>query len=145
MGVAIIEKESKEKLLYSNCLSTATGKSFAERLNSLRRELEKIIRDWSPQEAALEKLFFTSNQKTAMQVAEVRGMVLSLLTQEGLSCQEYTPNQIKAAVTGNGRADKKAVSAMLPLLVTNLKPIKYDDESDAIAVALTHLASRRSS
>lgn len=143
--MAVVEKDDtgRDHLLYSTCLSTPKSNSFAERLGYLDKELEAIVKEWRPSSAGIERLFFTTNQKTAMQVAEVRGMVLALLARKGIHCDEYTPGQVKAAVTGNGKADKKAVGSMLALLLPGLKMGKHDDEADAIAVALTHLASNK--
>ena len=143
MGVAVMEKDGKENLLYSVCFSTPKRNNFSERIGYLEKELEKVITEWRPEEVAIERLFFTTNQKTAMQVAEVRGMVLALLTRNDLPCHEYTPGQVKVAVTGDGRATKKAIANMVRIFLPNIKPIKFDDEYDAIAIGITCLSNRR--
>jgi len=145
MGVAIVEKVEggREKLLYSTCLVTPKTNLFAERLGYLEVKLDKILKIWQPDAGAIERLFFTTNQKTAMQVAEVRGMVLALLTRKGVGSHEYTPGEIKVAVTGSGRANKGAVAGMVSRLLPGLGKLKFDDEYDAIAVALTHIARAR--
>jgi crossover junction endodeoxyribonuclease RuvC len=92
---------------------------------------------------AIEKLFFSGNQKTAMRVSEVRGALIQTATSHGVAVSEYTPAQIKNAAGGYGGADKKQVITMLHMLMKIDKDIKYDDEYDAIAVGITHLAMYR--
>ena len=92
---------------------------------------------------AIEKLYFATNQKTAMQVAEVRGALIALATQHHLPVFEYTPMQVKSASAGWGRADKVAVARMLHALLKIEKEIRHDDEYDAIAIGVTHLAHHR--
>lgn len=141
MGVAIIEKQNgKETVLFSTCLSTNSKSDFCDRLLSLGMDLEKIIKDWKPTALSTEKLFITNNQKTATNVAEVRGMVGYIARRAGLTVTEYTPLQIKMAVTGYGKATKNQVTDMIGKLVKLDKKTKLDDEYDAIGIALTHLA-----
>jgi crossover junction endodeoxyribonuclease RuvC len=90
----------------------------------------------------MEKLYFSTNKKTAMQVAEVRGALLGMAGSLGMPVSEYTPMQVKAAL-GYGRADKRQVAKMLHLLVRIDKSIQHDDEYDAIAVGVAHLAHMR--
>lgn len=143
-GVAIVEKRGgKELLLYSDCIETAATLEFNERLSTVVRECERLALAHAPQCVALESLFFSKNQKTAMRVAEVRGALISLATSLGLPVHEYNPGEIKSAVAGSGRADKTAVTKMLHLLVTIEKRVRHDDEYDAIAIGLTHLARAR--
>ncbi len=142
-GVAVLMKESgKEHVLYSECIETSAELSFPERLAAVVAGCERVIHEETPTHMAIEKLYFATNQKTAMQVAEVRGALISLATQNGLHVSEYTPMQVKAAL-GYGRADKKQMAKMLHLLVKIDKPIQHDDEYDAIAVGVTHLARAR--
>ncbi len=145
VGVAIVEKNirSKEILLYSDCIRTNKNLSHAERLAIIARDLEKIIADYTPDVLAAETLFFETNQKTAMNVAEARGVILAAGALRDLKVLEYSPLQIKVAVTGDGRADKKQIMRMIPLLLHLPKKKMLDDEYDAIAVALTCLASWR--
>jgi len=145
LGIAIVSKneEEKETLLFSECFKTSPKTPHNERLSELGQNLEKVIEKYRPEVLAIETLFFNSNQKTAMYVSEARGTILFVATKIGLTVSEYGPGQIKAAVTGYGRGDKNAVIKMIPLLIKINKEIKHDDEYDAIAVALTHLASNR--
>lgn len=143
-GVAVVEKkDGKERWIYSECIETSAKTPFAERLAHVVGECERLIETYTPDSLALERLFFNSNQKTAMQVAEVRGALLQLANTHGLTPHEYTPAQVKSATTGYGKADKKQVTAMLRMLLGIEKDIRHDDEYDAIAVGLTHLAHSR--
>ena len=142
-GFAVIShvRGDREVLLYSDCFVTDRTRSFEQRLVAVGTECARIIQSYTPAQCALEKVYFTSNQKTAMRVAEVRGVLLYLACTHGLSIVEYSPNEIKVAIAGDGRADKKQVTSMVPRLVRVEKTIQYDDEYDAIAVALTASAS----
>lgn len=143
-GVAVLKKENgKEILIFSECIETSAKSTFPERLQEVISECARVMKEEKPQSVALEKLFFATNQKTAMQVAEVRGALISLASQNNLPVYEYTPMQVKSAL-GYGKADKKQVAKMLHMLVKIEKPIRHDDEYDAIAVGVTHLAHVRS-
>jgi crossover junction endodeoxyribonuclease RuvC len=143
-GVAVVDKESgKEKLVFSTCIETSATQEFPDRLAAVVRECEKLIREYKPDAIALEKLFITKNQKTAMRVAEARGALISAAAQAGIPVFEYTPGEVKSASTGNGRADKEAVMKMLHALVSIREGVRHDDEYDAIAVGITHLARAR--
>ena len=144
MGVAILEKKnnsSKEGLLYSDCFQTSSKIPFSERLKLIGEEIEKIIKKYRPERMAIESLFFNNNQKTAMSVAEVKGAVKYIALKNKLEMFEYTPLQIKIALTGYGRGDKKQITAMVKNLIEVNKEITYDDEYDAIAVGLTCFAT----
>lgn len=145
LGIAVVEKANpKELLLASDCLRTSSKDLFPERLGQLGGEIEKWIKQWQPNAVALEKLFLTNNQKTAMQIAEVRGMIIYIAASKGLPIIEKTPLEIKQTITGFGRADKTQVALMVTKLVA-MPPEKtgkiLDDEYDAIALGLTALAT----
>jgi crossover junction endodeoxyribonuclease RuvC len=143
-GVAVLEKENgKEKYIYSDCIETSAEAAFEERLHTVASEVTRLIEKHKPNSVAMEKLFFNSNQKTAMRVAEVRGAILLSAASAGITVTEYTPGQIKSATAGHGKADKKQITQMIHLLLKIDKPIKLDDEYDAIAVGITHLAHAR--
>ncbi|MBX4200109.1 crossover junction endodeoxyribonuclease RuvC [Candidatus Parcubacteria bacterium] len=144
IGIAILSREnSKEKLLYSACISTNRKENQSERLAHIGREVKKIISEWRPTELCIEKLFFNQNITTALRVAEARGVILYEAEKAGLLVFEYNPQQIKIAVTGYGKAAKRQMQDMtMKLLGIRSKP-KFDDEADAWAVALTHLAHQR--
>jgi crossover junction endodeoxyribonuclease RuvC len=146
LGVAILEKntgDKKEILVHSECVTTSADLPYYERLLIIGKAVASLIDRFEPTAVAIETLFFTKNQKTAMAVAEARGVVLYEAIARGLKVYEYTPNQIKGAVTGFGNADKKHIISMLPKLITISKAIQHDDEFDAIAVGLTCFASER--
>jgi len=140
LGIAVLEDNH---LLFSNCVTTDREDTFDDRLHVVISEFSRIIEEYSPDCVAIEKLFFNTNQKTAMHVAEVRGALIAASKTAGLSVFEYTPGEIKVAITGYGKSDKAQVTAMVKRLVHIEKDIKYDDEYDAIAVALTCAASER--
>jgi crossover junction endodeoxyribonuclease RuvC len=143
LGVAVLEKETggKDQLVFSECFQTLKTAPFTERLHAVGTELRKIIKEYAPAGLAIESLFFTNNQKTAMHVAEVRGVIMYEAMNHGLRFAEYTPGQIKIAVTGDGHADKKQIFSMVTRLVKIDKKIKFDDEYDAIAIGITFLAT----
>jgi crossover junction endodeoxyribonuclease RuvC len=146
IGIAVLEKnigDKKEKLLYSNCFKTSAKLSLPERLFLLGKEIELVIKKYKPEKLGIEKLFFENNQKTAMGVSEARGTIIFVGMNAGLEILEYTPLQIKNAVTGYGRADKSQVHTMVSKLIVLPTDIKQDDEIDAIAVAITSFATVR--
>lgn len=142
LGVAVIEKGSgKEELVHSDCVLTNNKDDLKERLLDMGEKFEALIHEFEPEGVAIETLYFNLNQKTAIAVAESRGILLYLAAKHKLPVFEYTPQQIKVAVTGYGKSTKKQVAEMVERLVSVEKKIQYDDEYDAIAVGLTALAS----
>ena len=141
LGIAVLEKQAgKERVLYSECFKTSATLPFQERLVFLGEKIKKTIKEYKPETLAIETLFLTTNQKTAMRVAEARGVVVYEGAQAGLHIFEATPLQIKIATTGYGKADKKEVMKMVKMLVKIDNTKTSDDELDAIAVALTAFA-----
>jgi crossover junction endodeoxyribonuclease RuvC len=142
LGIAVIEKpqKGKEQLIYSDCFKTSAKLPFYERLVAIGNEIEKLIKEFNPTAVAVETLFFASNQKTAMQVSEARGVIVYSAKKLGLEVFEYSPLQIKMAITGDGRSDKQSIIFMIPKLVKIEKEIQHDDEYDAVAVGLTCFA-----
>lgn len=116
---------------------------FHERLTAIGREMKRVITLHHPTVIAMEKLFLTTNQKTAMQVAEARGVMLYESASHGLEIREYAPLEIKVAMTGYGKADKTQIAFMVKKLLPASAHVKSDDEMDAIAIALTCMAVRR--
>ena len=143
VGIAIIEKNTKEELLYSECFTTPSEKKFEDRLFMIGTEITTLIKKWGPTEMAIETLFFNTNQKTAMRVSEARGVIIYVAKILDLCVYEYTPLQIKNAVTGYGRASKSQVETMTRKLISIGVEKKLDDEIDAIAIGLTACASIR--
>ncbi len=141
LGIAVLEKakNQKEVLLFSCCFKTDKNIPYHERLRLIGAEVKKTIKEFEPDTLAIETLFLSSNQKTVMAVAETRGIIMYESILAGLHIKEFSPPQIKLTVCGNGKADKKAIQKMIPLLLS--LPVKkmIDDEYDAIAIGLTGL------
>ena len=112
----------------------------AERLTEISRAVTLAIETYAPDALAIETLFFSINKKTALGVAEARGAVLAAAGEAAVPVVEYSPQQIKLAVTGHGGADKAAVARMIPRLLSLQKKKRLDDELDAIAIGITALA-----
>ena len=143
LGIAVLEKNGsrdKEQVIFSECFKTSAKLEFFERLKLIGEEIRKIIKKYQPEILSIETLFLTTNQKTVMQVAEVRGVVIYEAARAGLKVFEASPPQIKIATTGYGRADKVQVMKMVKILVKIDETKKSDDELDAIAIAITGLA-----
>lgn len=147
LGIAVIEgARGKEILLHSECFKTSAKIPFEERLLLIGEHLEKIIKKYkTPKERlvlSIENLFITNNQKTVMRVSEVRGALIFIAQKMKLEIVEYTPLQVKNAIVGYGRGDKRQVALMLHHLI-KIPEIKktgkgiLDDEYDAIALAVT--------
>lgn len=138
LGVAVIEKKKDgEDLLFSECFRTDAKLPFGDRLLHIGQRIESVIKEMSPEALAIENLFVSTNQKTAMRVGEVRGVILYLSEKAGLSVKEFTPLQVKIAITGYGKSEKKQVDHMVRRLIQINKKNILDDEIDAIAIALT--------
>ena len=140
LGIAVLEKNKKEELVFSTCFKTSKTLSFVERLELVGREVARVIAEFEPKELAIENLFIDNNQKTAMRVAEVRGAILYQARLSGLAIAEYTPLQVKVATTGYGKATKQQVMSMVRKLISGAEKKFQDDEMDAIAIGLTHFA-----
>jgi len=117
-------------------ISTSAELDFADRLLELERDLDTVIRELQPNLIAIEKLYFSKNVKTAMDVAESRGVVRLVAARRGIRAVEFTPTQIKKALSGDGKADKKAVQFMVAQLLSLKSAPKVDDAADALAVAI---------
>ncbi len=138
----LVPHPKKAHVVASGCIETHKTDSIFERYQHIDQELTAIIKQHKPSECGIEKLFYEKNAKTAIQVSEARGIVISCLFRHDVEIYDYTPLQIKSAVAGNGRASKQEVKKMVQLLTTCEKLPKLDDEVDAIAIALCHSVSR---
>ncbi len=142
VGYSIIEyKNNSFKLIIADSIQTKANSDFNTRLCTIYEELDKIIEEYKPTDAAVETLYFNKNTKTAIEVAEARGVILLKLKQENLNIGEYTPLQVKQAVTGYGRAEKKQVQQMLQNILKLETIPKLDDVTDAMAIAICHAHS----
>ena len=140
LGIAVVEgNASRPTLLWSDCVMPEKGAS-ADRLAHISRAVTNAIAEYAPDAVAIETLFFSINKKTAFGVAEARGAILAAAGLASLPVVEYSPQQVKSAVTGHGGADKVAIARMIPLLLTLPKKKRLDDELDAIGIGITALA-----
>ena len=131
-------------MLDASSIQTTPNSNFNERLVEIYEDMKHIISEYKPDEAAIETLYFNKNIKTAIKVAEARGVVLLALERANIKISEYTPLQVKQSVVGYGRAEKKQVQQMIKSIL-NLKVVpKLDDTTDSIAMAICHAHSRNS-
>lgn len=140
VGYAIVEaRGSALSMIACDVITTPAGMPLAQRLQQIYQRLSEIITRYQPNEGAMEELFFAKNARTALTVGQARGVALLALANGGLTIGEYTPRQVKQAVTGYGNADKMQVGEMVRILL-NLRAVpRPDDAADAAAVAICHL------
>lgn len=141
LGLAVLEgSASRPILLWSGCITPDKG-AHERRLADVYVAISSTIKDYSPDALAIEKIFFNKNIKTAVGVAEARGAVLVAAGLASLPVKEYSPQQVKIAVTGHGGADKKSIEKMVAWLLPLSTKKRTDDELDAIAIGLTALSA----
>lgn len=145
MGYGLIEKKGQHirPILYS-CWRTPADESMPQRLLRLYNSIEQLIEEYSPNQIAVEELFFNKNTKTALAVGQARGVILLSAARNGIETAEYTPLQVKQAVVGYGRASKQQVQYMVKGLLALKEIPKPDDAADALAVAVCHAHTYRS-
>lgn len=131
------------ELVTCGAISTPAKTPLADRLLTIHTELTKLIQQYRPEQASVEKLFFSRNTTTALAVGHARGVVLLAIAQAGLPLYEYTPNEIKQAISGYGGADKYQMQQMVKMLLRLDDVPKPDDAADAVAIAMCHLQSAR--
>ena len=138
MGYGVLSVEGgSEKMIVCGSIRTFAGAPLSERLLSIHTALLDLIRTHQPQAAAVERLFFSKNAKTAIAVAEARGVILLTLEQCGVRVVEFNPADVKLAVCGHGAAEKIQVQKMVARLLGLAEVPKPDDAADALALALT--------
>ena len=141
-GIAIVEEnKGKQTLTYHTAINTSSKLPTPDRLIKLHKELINIITAYKPDIAVLESLFWGTNVKTALIVGQARGVVQLAIAQAKIPIVEYTPLQVKMALTGYGRADKNQIQQMVKTIFKLPKILSPDDVADAAAIALTHLFS----
>ncbi len=142
VGWGVIEyKNSRFRTIAYGSIQTPAGTRLEERLNTIFEGIGQLINTYRPDAMAVEELFFDNNITTGIRVAEARGVILLAAERAGVALQEYTPMQVKQAVTGYGKADKKQVITMVTMLLGLAKPPKPDDTADALAIAICHAHS----
>ena len=145
IGLAVMKfEQNKPKLLFSQCLETDSKKARSERLFSIGQKIKSVIEEWRPETLAIETLFFNTNTTSAIGVAEARGIIIYEAKKANMKIFEYSPQAIKIAVTGYGRANKIQMAEMVKRLVNlpEKSSKRLDDEVDAIALGITHLATK---
>jgi crossover junction endodeoxyribonuclease RuvC len=125
-------------------ITTPAHTDIEARLLMIRNDLNTIIEKYHPEEMAIEELFFNTNITTGIAVAEARGVILCTAHEAGIRISEYTPLQVKQAVVGYGKAEKRQVIAMVTSILKLQKPPKPDDTADAVAIAICHSQCRSS-
>ena len=141
LGVAVVQRiDGRDTVTFSTCLASARGTPLPDRLCSLGEQLTAILEREQPTHLAIETLFFNKNVKTALDVAQARGLILYLGRHHDCAVHEYSPQAVKLALTGYGSSDKTAVITMTKRLVRGAPTEALDDEYDAIAVGVTCLA-----
>lgn len=140
IGIGIVENnKGRLKLLDSVLIKTSNKLTTARRLAQIHGELTTLLDLYPIDDASVEQLFFAKNVKTAMVVAQARGVILLALEQRGLPIHEYTPLQVKQALIGYGRADKKQIQQLVKIILKLDELPKQDDVADGIAIAITHI------
>jgi crossover junction endodeoxyribonuclease RuvC len=138
VGIAIIKNEKgNQTLIHSECFETDAKIHHCERLLLIGNKIKEIIIKYKPEQVAVETLLWSKNKKTALQVAEARGVILLEAARSKIILREFNPNQIKLAITGYGKSDKKQIINMVEKLIKLTNKKRFDDEYDAIAIALT--------
>jgi len=139
VGFGVLRKEEKITPLSYGCIRTSPEKQTPERLSEIYEEINALFEKYAPSAVAVERLFFNKNVTNAMSVSEARGVIFLAAQQKRIPVYEYTPLQVKQAITGSGRADKKQMQEMIKRLL-NLKEIpKPDDAADGLSIALCHI------
>ena len=139
MGWGVVEAEgSRMKLINYGCIETKAGVPMQNRLRTLQLGVRDLLNIYKPDDVAFEELFFARNVTTALMVGAARGAAIIAAAEYTNNLYEYTPMQIKQAITGYGKADKKQIQQMVKLLLKLDDIPKPDDAADAIACAITH-------
>ncbi len=141
-GVIVANGKMVQTIAFG-CIETSPKLLLTERIIEIFSTVEKLIKTHKPDVIAIEELFFNTNAKTALTVGQARGVVLLAASLCQVPVFVYTPLQVKTAVTGYGRADKKQIEHMVKMLLRLTRLPKHDDTSDALAIALTHAYSHK--
>ena len=141
VGYGVIEFNNRKPgpVCYGCIETSGKDQSTSERLLQIYTEAAAVIEKYPPAHIAMEKLFFTRNITSAMSVSEARGVLLLLAEQKNIPVTEYTPNQVKQAITGSGRADKRQMQEMIMRLLHLPELPRPDDAADALSIALCHI------
>jgi crossover junction endodeoxyribonuclease RuvC len=145
IGIGIIDAHSPSKLEPKEWMTITTdaGNTAPERLLEIERDLDSLLTQFRPELAVVEKLFFSTNVRTAMDVAQGRGVILATLARHNIPILEPTPLELKSAITGDGRADKKQLQQMIQLMLHLTDIPSPDDAADALALAVYGVLATR--
>lgn len=139
LGYGVINyTKNTYKVIEYGTISTKAGEPLHERLKKIREDLNEVINRYSIEVASIEDLFFNTNTKTAIHVAEARGVILCTLSERGINIKEFTPLQVKQALVGYGRADKVQMKNMVKSFLKLKDMPKLDDTTDALALAICY-------
>jgi crossover junction endodeoxyribonuclease RuvC len=143
-GIGVVrERDRAYEAVHFELIRTKVGTPFPDRLAILNRRVAELVAEFKPAEVAMERLFFSRNVKTAIAVGQAQGAILLAMAGTGIPVFEYTPDQVKQSVTGDGRAEKSMVGEMTKKLLRLEEVPKPDDVADALAIAYCHLVSTR--
>ncbi len=144
MGYGLIEEKDNRLVCKEyGVLSTSSREEMPQRLYTLYEKANELIKKYTPLNLAMEQLFFSKNVKTAFQVGQARGVIILAAAQNGLEVFEYSPLEIKKAITGYGQADKKQMQSLVKSILQLQENPQPDDAADALAVAICHLQVHR--
>lgn len=136
-GVIDVIKGNKASLVDAGVIRTVAHTPLPERLMTIHSDITELIKQYEPQQMSIEKLYFAKNVTTAISVAHARGVIVLAAQSAGLGVNEYTPLEIKQAMTGYGRATKAQIQEMVRIMLNLSKVPSPDDAADALAAALT--------
>lgn len=144
VGTGVIEYDlNKFKIIDYGAITTTPDHVMSERLHTIYEKLSILIDTYKPDAVAVEELFFNNNSKTAIAVAQARGVIILACTLKGVPVFEYTPLQVKQAVTGYGRAEKNQIQQMVKIMLGLNAVPRPDDVADALAIAICHAHSAK--
>jgi crossover junction endodeoxyribonuclease RuvC len=145
-GYGVIETDGLEhRMIAAGVIRTSPQWPFEKRLLEIANGLRRLIREYGPESAAVEEVFYSANVKTALKLAHVRGVALLAVAEAGMGLGEYSPLEIKMSVVGYGRAEKSQVQTMVRSLLRLKEPVESEDAADALAVAICHAAHESTS
>ncbi len=144
VGYGVVDKEGNSyKTIGYDAVTTRAHTPLPERLEKVYQEVDEIIKTYKPDAMSIEELFFNNNAKTALTVGQARGVIILAAVQNNLPVYEYTPLQVKQALTGYGRASKTQIQQMMKSMLGLNEIPKPDDVADALAIAVCHGNSMR--
>jgi len=138
IGFAILDVHRGERTLIDvGVIRTEPGREFGDRLIEIHKDMQELISHYKPDSVAIEKVYFSKNVTTGIQVSQAKGVILLAIAEAGIIPTQYSPSEMKAALTGDGKADKAAIQKMVMLEMGLSSPPKPDDAADALSLALT--------